>query len=340
MSIDNGIAGSGLSGAISVNPAHGKGAHSLTADRLTVITAIANPVMWESRIALYRAFEEHMLDSGVNLVTVECTYGDHAPQLSVDPHVKHVRVKASGVHKIWVKENLLNLGIACADPEAKYIAMVDADIEFRSKTWAKDTVAALQHYHVIQPWSYCYDLGPNGEHVAVHRSFANLYYQKGAVGIHQGPNSNHKHEFGHPGYAWAWTRSALDWVGGLVETAALGAADHHMALALIGKVADSIPNNLSDGYKVPLRQWEKNALSFIAGHIGALPGTIEHGWHGPKEKRAYVSRWDILYRNKFDPRSDMKRNTYGVWELSGNKPQLSHDIDAYFRSRDEDSNSL
>jgi hypothetical protein len=36
----------------------------------------------------------------------------------------------------------------------------------------------------------------------------------------------------------------------------------------------------------------------------------------------------------------LKRNTYGVLELAGNKPQLRHDIDCYFRARDEDSNTL
>ena len=109
-----------------------------------------------------------------------------------------------------------------------------------------------------------------------------------------------------------------------------------MALALVGKVGDTIPGNLTDGYKAPLYQWQGRAMPHIAGHIGALPGTIEHAWHGAKDKRAYVSRWDILARNKFDPRTDLKRNTYGVLELAGNKPALSHDIDAYFRSRDED----
>ena len=208
------------------------------------------------------------------------------------------------------------------------------------QTWAADTLAALQHYHVIQPWSYCYDLGPKGEHIQTHRSFANLFYAKGASGIEQGPNGKPYYEFGHPGYAWAYTRQALEWVGGLVETAALGAADHHMALALVGKVGNSIPGNLTDGYKAPLYQWQGRAMPHIAGHIGALSGTIEHAWHGPKDKRAYVSRWDILHRNKFDPRTDMKRNTFGVMELAGNKPQLSHDIDAYFRSRDEDANSI
>jgi hypothetical protein len=318
---------------------HGRGDHSLRAENLTVVTAVSNPVLWRSRTDLYRNFEKHILDSGAKMVAVECVYGDNQSQIAADPCVKHVVVRASGRHKIWVKENLLNIGIA-ASPDARYFATLDADIEFQSITWAIDTLAALQHYHVIQPWSYCYDLGPDGEHMTLHRSFADLYYKKGAVGIHQGPNSDSKHEFGHPGYAWAWTREALDMVGGLIETAALGAADHHMALALIGKVLDSVPNNLSEGYKTPLRRWEKEATRLIAGHIGALNGTIKHFWHGGKDKRAYISRWDILHRNQFDPATDMKRNTHGVWELSGNKPQLSHDIDVYFRSRDEDSNTL
>ena len=230
----------GLAGSATPAPGRtefyrGKAAHALTANKLTVVTAISNPAMWASRIALYERFEEHMLDSGVNLIAVECTHGDHQPQIGMNPHVEYVHVRASGLHKCWVKENLLNLGVAAA-PDAKYIATIDADVEFRSKTWASDTVEMLQHFHVIQPWSHCYDLGPNGEHLAVHRSFADIYYEKGAAGIHQGPNADSKHEFGHPGYAWAWTRQALEWVGGLIDTAALGAADHHMALALIGKV--------------------------------------------------------------------------------------------------------
>jgi hypothetical protein len=71
-----------------------------------------------------------------------------------------------------------------------------------------------------------------------------------------------------------------------------------------------------------------------------VPGTIEHAWHGSKEKRAYIDRWTILTRNSFDPDMDLIRNTWGVLELVGNKPALRRDIDRYFRSRDEDSNSI
>ena len=191
---------------------------------------------------------------------------------------------------------------------------------------------------LISPSAASYDLGPSDEHLDAHRSFARLAHE--GKPIHQGPNAYPGYQFGHPGYAWAATRQALEWVGGLIETAALGAGDHHMALALVGKVGDSIPGNLTAGYKAPLYQWQARAMQHIAGRIGYAPSTIEHGFHGPKAKRAYVDRWQILARNAFDPATDLKRNVWGVLELAGNKPELARDIDRYFRSRAEDSNTL
>jgi hypothetical protein len=301
---------------------------------LHVVTAIANPIRWKSRIRLYRDFEQHMLDSGVQLTVVECAFGERPFECAGTPGVNHVPVRARSL--VWTKENMLNLGIARTD--ARYVATVDADIRFRKPDWAAETVHALQQYDVVQPWSDCYDLGPNDDHLHTHRSFCRLWSERRP--IVQGPNAVGGYQFGHPGYAWAYTRQALEWLGGLVETAALGAADHHMALALIGRVDESIPGNLKDAYRQPLRQWQERATRHIAGNIGYVPGTIEHSWHGAKDKRNYVGRWDILARNGFDPVTDLKRNSWGVLELAGNKPDLRRDLDAYFRSRDEDSNTL
>jgi hypothetical protein len=126
-----------------------------------------------------------------------------------------------------------------------------------------------------------------------------------------------------------------------METAAAGAGDHHMALALIGKVRMSVPHGISPGYLQPLIQWEHRAIRDINFNLGYLEGsTIEHSWHGRKNDRKYVPRWDILTRHGFDPATDIKRNVWGVLELTGDKPALRHDIDVYFRQRNEDANSL
>jgi hypothetical protein len=42
----------------------------------------------------------------------------------------------------------------------------------------------------------------------------------------------------------------------------------------------------------------------------------------------------------FDPVTDLKKNTYGVVEFAGNKPELELAFDRYLRSRDEDINSV
>ena len=301
----------------------------MRADLLHVVTAFANPLRWESRRRLFDRFRAHMHASGVDLTVVECAYGERPHEL-VDAGVdRHVPVRAQTM--IWTKENLLNLGIARLPDHARYVAWIDADVFFRDPDWAARTVDALQLHDVVQPWTDCYDLGPRGEHLTAHRSFAKQYRD----GCRLRPGYD---RFAHPGYAWAATRNALDCVGGLVETAALGAADHHMAM--VGTVELSIPDDIGGAYRRPLQQWQDRATRHLGGNLGFVRGAIEHQWHGPKRRRRYVERWDVLKRHAFDPANDLRRNTWGVLELARNKPAFARDVAAYFGSRDEDSNDM
>jgi len=155
---------------------------------LHVITAVSNPLRLKSRIKLYRAFEAHMVASGVQLTVVECAYGKRDYECADTPGVRHIQVRAKSL--VWAKENLINIGIARAcqdDSEARYFGVFDADIYFRSPTWAADTVHALQIYDVIQPWSTAYDLGPKGEHIAAHTSFCKQLFLGAPV---CGPKAN------------------------------------------------------------------------------------------------------------------------------------------------------
>jgi hypothetical protein len=72
----------------------------MRADLLHVVTAISNPIRWRSRHMLYRNFERHMLESGVQLTVVECAYGDRpssleAPPASITSVCAHARYSGS-----------------------------------------------------------------------------------------------------------------------------------------------------------------------------------------------------------------------------------------------------
>jgi hypothetical protein len=313
----------------------------MRADLLHVVAVYSNPIRWESRRRVHAAFEEHMLDSGVHLTTVECAYGERPFELEDHPSINRVRVRAKTI--LWTKENLINIGISRLPQSWKYVAWIDADVFFRKPGWAIETVHALQHYDVVQPWSDAYDLGPKDEHLQSHKSFCRQLWH-GLPVVPQGKqwwkSDGGPYDYAHSGYAWAATRTAIEWLGGLFELAAMGSGDHHMALAFVGQIEKSIPGTVSASYWKHLKQWQDRALHHVNGNLGFTWGTVEHKWHGRKAERKYVDRWGMILEHQFDPDLDLKRNSHGVFELAGNKPGLTRDLDRYFRERNEDASTI
>ena len=105
---------------------------------LHVVTAVANPIRWKSRITLFKAFAQQMLNSGVNLTVVECAYGERPFELAGIAHINHVPVRAKSL--VWTKENLINIGFSRLPDDWSYAAWIDADITFRKNGWAGETV--------------------------------------------------------------------------------------------------------------------------------------------------------------------------------------------------------
>jgi hypothetical protein len=306
--------------------------------QLHVFAARFNPMGWRVPHEHYRDWTAHMLALGADVTVVECAYGE-LPFECVVPGVTHIGVRADSW--AWTKENLINLGIA-RRPEAEYICWCDADVFPRRGDWCAATVRALQHYRVVQPWENCYDLGPGGSHLAVWRSFCRQYVHGHPIVVGAGEKFSQfwgaEHEYPHSGYCWAARRSTLNAIGSLFEYGGMGAADHHQAVAFLGRVRHSFPAGVAPSYAVSLAAWESRALHAVNGRIGYLPGTIEHRFHGQKQNRQYWDRWQMFLRHGFDPLTDLKRNTWGVLEFAGNKPGLEHEWDQYLRMRWEDDN--
>jgi hypothetical protein len=160
------------------------------------------------------------------------------------------------------------------------------------------------------------------------------------AGDHFWAFSGGPYAYPHPGYAWAWARRTLDHVGGLFEYGGMGSGDHHMALGLIGHIDASLPGGISAGYRTAVTSWASRGAAEINGKLGFVHGTIEHPFHGRKGDRGYQSRWAMFLEHGFDPQVDLKRNTSGVLEFSGAKPDLERAFDRYLRAREEDVNTL
>jgi hypothetical protein len=142
---------------------------------------------------------------------------------------------------------------------------------------------------------------------------------------------------GSPGGCWAFRRSALEAVGGLLDICILGSGDHHMAVGLAGRDVPH-PDMMQGGsvYRLAIRSWQERAAG-LSRNIGYVQGHAIHHYHGPKASRGYGWRPRVLRAHDFDPYRDLFRDAQGIYQLTPHKPRLRDDIRAYFRSRNEDA---
>lgn len=366
---------------------------------LYVVSVVFNPMRFKRRWKLYRDFQRHIRESGAILVTVEAALGEREFAIEKHGHANiethdglpkthgpaqvpasalmppnrdgqdYIKVRVNHQQELWLKENMLNLAAQHLPPQAKYVAFVDADVQFTRPDWVSETLHALQHYHVVQMFSTVTELSPAYEPHQLHRGFAYSHVNASSIadgqrgGVFHGRSvdiseaGTYLPDFGqlldshgrpvsikrvtstewHPGYAWAWRREALDYVGGLVEHGILGAGDRHMACALIGKVHESLPRGIHPKYLERLIHWQRRAREHINGNVGFVEGNLLHFWHGRKVNRKYFDRWRILVKHQFNPDFDIKKDWRGVIALTDKKPELRDDIRRYFRARHEDS---
>lgn len=321
---------------------------------LVVVTVVSNPVRFASRYAIYRKFKEAMEQAGAVLITVEQAFGERQFEVTERDNPLHVQVRS--IDELWHKENMINIGINYASqlfPDWRYLAWIDADVlpmTGSARPWLEETVQQLQHYHVVQMFKTAFDLDPQGNVLGGPlQSFMSKYLESGCMQPIKGGfwEGHYYMEHGHPGYAWAATREALDNMsspmgGPLIDFAILGAADRHMALGLVGAMSQSF-EHLNEEYRHALLQWQIRTERWIKRDVGYVQGSLYHFWHGPKRARGYTDRWKILRDNRFDPMLDLTRDSQGLLKLetwNGRQMKLRDQLRAYFRSRNEDSIDL
>lgn len=299
---------------------------------LHVVVPINNYVRYSKRYFLFFKFLKHMQKFPlIRLYIVEIAFGSRPFICTKEGNPRHLQLRTSD--ELWHKENSINLMVQRFPKNWKYMAWVDGDITFMNEEIDKETIQQLQHYQIVQMFESVVNMGAKGQVMNTHKGFGSQYIKR--------PSYEHdlknRYEFWHPGFAWAMTREAWNAIGGLIEFAILGAADHHMALCFIGQGRKSVPGNISKQYLKQIMEFEQRCNTFIKRDIGFVPGTIFHGFHGKMKDRKYIERWSIITKNEFDPATDIKKDWQGLFIFDTDKPKLRDEIRAYMRQRNEDS---
>jgi hypothetical protein len=297
---------------------------------LYVIAVVSNPRRFKRRYQLFKEFVQRMKKyKGIELYVAEMALGDREFEMTEEKNPNHIQLR--GKDELWVKENLINIAVSKLPADWKYVSWIDADIQFINEHWVQETIHMLQHHDVVQLFETCADMGPTGRILKVHYGFGYMHQ------FRENLPKTLKYEFHHTGYAWACTRKLWNKMGGLMDWAILGAADHHMALAWTGKVMKSVHGQVSDSYKKHLQTFQ-DKCDFGKTSVGYVKGTIAHFYHGSKKNRKYQERWQILVDNKFDPDRDITYSADGLlWFSNLCNEKLRDQISEYFYTRDEDS---
>lgn len=376
------------------HPSHSRiGIHPFQ-DRLYVVCTIFNPLRFRNRYWNFWTFENMIEKSGAILYIAEIAFGDRHFEITEPENPRHLQLRARDNQEIWLKENALNLLINRLPPDARYIAWIDADVNFTRPDWVQETLHELQRYDFLQLFSHAQDIGPKYEPLntltpsfvyskftdqltkfennennpspiidgpiteakkaikesdlsdcmkecleeAVEDCIEECHYYYGAVRIGKGKPL---WKFYHSGFAWAARREALDKVGGLIDFCLLGSGDWHQAHGLFGQMKKTLNIGYSNTYKRACMEWERRAERYIRRNVGYIPGLINHYWHGRKSNRRYDDRWRLLVQTKYDPITDIKKDTQGLFQLDDNgDPRfiaLRDGLRQYAQVRDEDN---
>jgi hypothetical protein len=315
---------------------------------LHAVVVCSNPVQFKSRYRLHRQFMQRY--SGytesrykLHLTVVEIAFGNRAFRVTEPDNPDHVQLRT--IDELWHKENMINLGVQRLTenhPGWLNLAWIDNDVQFQNPRWLRETIHSLDHYEVVQMWEDAVDMGPNQELIQTHKSFLSQYL-KGAPYNRKHVAKGYPSGHWHPGFAWACTRKAYDGLGGLIDFAILGAGDNHMAHGLLGMMDKTFAPGIAPEYTRDLAAWQERADDVIRRDVGYVSGMITHWWHGKKANRRYWDRWKILTENKYVPRTDLKRDAFGLYQVdvrNGRQMTLRDQIRAYFRQRNEDSIDL
>ncbi len=232
---------------------------------------------------------------------------------------------------LFAKENLQNLLARRVPRTFQKLCFIDADIYFDTADWYQRCSSGLDVYDVLQPFEHAKWLNKDNN--------TNNAPSKLATAKILAKHAEPRFDLTHPGFAWAFKRSAFEKIGGYYEGHFAGGGDIAFATALVGKPLDAfLPPTLAiDAAPMRTPSWDMYARNVKATQlqIGYLPEiTALHMYHGPYFERKYGLRCNFLPQRDTSGEYPVRRRGDGLLEWAD--PAHSKKMEDYFKSRRED----
>ena len=325
-------------------------------DPLWVMTSYYNPAKYATRRRNFQSFRKHL---NAPLLVVELARsGEH--HLSKDDG--DIVLSLTGEDRIWQKERLLNIGLAELPRHVEYVAWIDCDVIFEDEDWASKakqrlskTDGLLQLFETsvhlpreaepkdLSP-AACGRYAPIMRGVAIASALATSEFETNEIKLTRAraqPELIEQYRLAdrHNCYGMAWSaHRATIAASGFYDRNVVGGGDAVQVFAAMARLdVYWALRPHAPAHKQDALDWMGRAKSSgLLSAIGALDHKLYHMWHGSIEDRDYRGRYNILYRNNFDPNFDISQAPNGTWAWSDPESDLAKDVGAYFFSRRED----
>lgn len=291
--------------------------------QITNKTAVIVPFfsIYENTYAIdaFNEFKEQIPKS--DLFVIELSYFDLPFYIAESKNF--IRLRGDRNNLMWQKERLINIALQHIPREYTNIAWIDGDILFENTKWKEDLHKKLVESSVVQLFETANTL--EYDRKTINRSVISIVKSQYNI-----PNA-------HPGFAWAARREELGQVG-LFDYHITGNGDSHMYGFFSGVYPDwhATVSLKLPGFEYYAKTYVRKLNEHLTSGVGYIPGHINHIYHGNYSNRNYNSRQELLMSNNYDPVSDIRINSAGLFEWnfdSESARNLYADIIAYFKAR-------
>jgi hypothetical protein len=260
-----------------------------------------------------------------NIINFKKNY-NNAFIIGIDSHVADLNFSTKD--KIFLKENLLNLGIQNKLDEIKYIFWVDNDVIFEDNNWMEKAIQLFDNgFDVIQLFNICYHKHKDNSEK---KPVAGFVYAKQKFNNH-----------GHCGFAWGMRASVYKDIGGLYEHNIIGTGDGVMARSFIQEEIPFFSKTKKFDKKFAYFPFSQGHCDSIQSYynkckdikVGYLEGRVYHDYHGELEKRQYIDRYKIYEKNNYDPLTMLQKHN-GIIQIKKEYIELKNHIEQFLRYKD------